>query len=160
MKKRCFKCGQEKLREEFYRHAQMGDGLLGKCKECTKKDVRYNYNKDLNLSRQRNRDRWYANVEENRRRERMYRTKNKEQRMVKKVEYTREYRKIHPEMYRAHKLVQSAVASGKLLAGPCAVCRTRGRIEAHHSDYSQPLNVVWLCSVHHKQAHIREGINV
>jgi hypothetical protein len=25
--------------------------------------------------------------------------------------------------------------------------------EAHHPDYSAPLDVVWLCSAHHKQAH-------
>lgn len=39
MEKICFKCNQSKSLTEYYKHPKMGDGHLGKCKTCTKKDT-------------------------------------------------------------------------------------------------------------------------
>jgi hypothetical protein len=38
IKKVCFRCNTEKELTEYYKHKQMGDGHLNKCKDCTKKD--------------------------------------------------------------------------------------------------------------------------
>ena len=46
-----------------------------------------------------------------------------------------------------------AVASGKLKRKSCEECGEKG--EAHHIDYSKPLEVMWLCRKHHRQWHIK-----
>jgi hypothetical protein len=46
----------------------------------------------------------------------------------------------------------------KVLVKPdsCSVCgRQDTRIVAHHTNYDEPLNVVWLCSSCHKKEHNR-----
>jgi hypothetical protein len=43
--KACFKCNRCLPLTEFYKHPMMGDGHLGKCKECARLDVRANREK-------------------------------------------------------------------------------------------------------------------
>lgn len=49
-------------------------------------------------------------------------------------------------------IARNAVLRGKLTRQPCEVCGATP-VEAHHDDYSQPLNVRWLCPSHHRQHH-------
>ncbi len=46
MKKECFKCKEEKEITQFYKHPEMPDGTVNKCKECNKLDVHANYEKN------------------------------------------------------------------------------------------------------------------
>lgn len=43
----CFKCGRELPLSSFYKHPQMGDGHLNKCKDCTKADVSRDYERNI-----------------------------------------------------------------------------------------------------------------
>jgi len=67
--------------------------------------------------------------------------------------YQKRYRARHPEKCRAHSIVARAIKNGALVKGRCAVCKTYEDVEAHHSDYSRPRDVHWLCWYHHKLEH-------
>jgi hypothetical protein len=49
----------------------------------------------------------------------------------------------------AHYLVSRALKFGKLVKESCAICDATNT-EAHHEDYNDPLEVIWLCNYHHK----------
>jgi len=57
-----------------------------------------------------------------------------------------------PQKRKARNLFQSAVRWGKLKREPCVKCGDI-KSEGHHSDYSKPYDVIWLCKVHHGQVH-------
>jgi len=46
---------------------------------------------------------------------------------------------------------------GYLIPQPCEVCGSELNIEKHHRDYSKPLEVRWLCRLHHKELHLTEA---
>lgn len=54
---------------------------------------------------------------------------------------------------RARERVRGAIRSGRLEKEPCEVCGGTERIHAHHDDYDRPLDVRWLCALHHTQLH-------
>lgn len=60
------------------------------------------------------------------------------------------WRLRNPEKIRAHRIVFAALRNGTLEKEPC-FCDEE-KVQAHHEDYSKPLEVMWLCRPHHKGA--------
>jgi hypothetical protein len=148
MTKTCFRCHQTKPLDEFYRHSMMRDGRLNKCKDCTKADTR-----------RRRRDKHESVLEYDRRRN------MQPHRVTARLEYmqTQQGKLAHskannawankyPERKAASTAINSAKLTGKLAPLPCLICGDPNT-EAHHPDYSRPLDVIWLCTAHHKAAH-------
>lgn len=55
-------------------------------------------------------------------------------------------------------LARKAIYSGRLIRQPCEVCAAT-TVEAHHDDYSKPLEVRWMCPAHHHEHHANEDNN-
>ena len=128
--KPCFKCGESKPLSAFYKHPGMADGHVNKCKECNKSDVRENRK---------------ANIEH-------YRAFDRARGSRQTNEYARQYRARNPEKYKAHLAVNNALRGGKLVKAPCVICGDEN-VHGHHDNYARPLDVVWLCPVHHQERH-------
>lgn len=73
--------------------------------------------------------------------------RNENMRVYRNSEATREHHK-------ARSLVRRAVEAGRLIRKPCEVCGS-SPADAHHDDYSKPLNVRWLCRPHHAEHHAK-----
>lgn len=52
--------------------------------------------------------------------------------------------------------LNNSIRDGAILQGICAVCGSTENIDGHHVDYSKPLDVVWLCRLHHR--HVSLGM--
>lgn len=64
---------------------------------------------------------------------------------------TPEYRSS-PEKRKARYTLDNAVARGKIIRPTiCPECHREARIEAHHDDYSKPLDVKWFCRRCHRK---------
>lgn len=64
----------------------------------------------------------------------------------------RNYEKKYPDKYKAQYTLRNAVARGVIKRGNCIKC---GKVNAqgHHPDYKKPLEVIWLCPIHHTELH-------
>lgn len=135
MNKECRTCGVLKPLSDYYPHSGMRDGRLNHCKECKKRRQ-----SEFRLS------------DEGKQYFRAYFQKYyAEKAHVFKASQARQ-KKLHPEKFKARAAVNHALRDKRLFRMPCQQCGV-AQSEAHHPDYSRPLDVVWLCRSHHREVH-------
>ena len=161
--KKCSKCNEVKSCEEFHRNKTRRDGRIGCCKTCSNKiasDRRRAITR-LNLL-QVERDgavkkcskcKGVKSCEEfhkarGERDGRQYYCKACA-REKKRLQNRKSKKGMVGLQIKATNKVYYAIRKGRVQRLPCIVCG--GKAQAHHSDYSKPLDVDWLCRKHHDE---------
>lgn len=145
--KTCRKCQTEKPISDFHKNRLMRDGYLNHCKYCCNAEDRKIWREQVNDPVVMAQIRASSRVRGQR-----YRSKRK--------------RKPHPALNRrwlvknrhksnAEQKLRRAVYRGLVKkADACQECGAQSsNIQGHHTDYSKPLYVKWLCPKCHGEAH-------
>jgi len=138
--RRCPTCSLSLPIQQFHRDKRNKSGYSCYCKACKAK---------------RSRVERVLNTEDYRDRNRKYRERNRERINAKVRERSNAYRKAYLVQIRAKNRVYKARRLGKLIKEGCQFKSKNcgGEINAHHCDYSKPLDIVWCCVKHHKAWH-------
>lgn len=64
----------------------------------------------------------------------------------------KKYRLKNQLKIKARRQIEYRIRNGRLKQLPCSVCKLLPT-EAHHPDYSKPLEIIWLCKEHHANQH-------
>lgn len=142
----CKKCGRKLPISEFYVHKEMNDGHLSFCKECVKARVR-KY-RDDNIDEIREKDKKRHSL--------VFLNTEKEKNRYKNLQKSKNnWGKRNRLKRNAHTQLKRAIDKGLILKqNKCEICgKTNCNIEAHHYDYSKPLDVIWLCTECHGKVH-------
>lgn len=108
---------------------------MNKCMDCAKLDVRKNRSENHEYYRE------YDEV----RSKLPHRQENNKK-------HTTLWKQAFPNRRKAQTALGNAVRDGRVLKEQCYVCG-EAKVEGHHPDYDRPLDVVWLCTKHHKLTH-------
>ena len=159
IEKKCPKCGQIKTEDNFYPRSGNKSYLLRSyCKECENKNQYEKYWANPEQSRE------YSRKINARRKDKMreynkkhyLEIKDKEWRKAQTRKNHKAYRLRNPQKNWCRSKTNNAIISGILVRQPCEICGEQ-KSQAHHDDYSRPLEVRWLCRNCHYKLHREMG---
>ena len=137
--KACWDCGEEKPVLEFHRRTGRGDGYNDQCKQCRSR-AQKSWTPEQRM-------RAYAVTA---------RVRGKPEVKEAVRVYMKEYQR-KPEVrakYKARNAVATAIRNGSMVRPmECSSCGATEKLQAHHSDYSRPLDVTWVCRSCHSKHH-------
>jgi ribosomal protein S27AE len=158
MNRTCKKCGFTKPASDFYVQQKT------ECKECTKKRVRENRAANIDYYREFDRQRAnlphrvearkaYAETDQGKEAHRRAKSAYLQRSPERRKESIKVWGDNNREKRDAHKAVFLALYHGSIAKQACESCGAT-KTQAHHDDYSKPLDVRWLCVschvAHHK----------
>lgn len=71
--------------------------------------------------------------------------------------HNKNWRSRNPDKYKAHQIVQNALRNKSLVKLPCIICGEI-KVQAHHEDYTKPLEIIWFCHKHHVEHHYKKEV--
>ena len=150
----CKTCFLDTKAEDFY------SSNRNNCKTCLKdknKAWRKSNPERVRVYRTKNKANEWKKPEVRARRQSYYRRwyeQNGRNRDAHYTEITERWRHDNPEKIAAQNKAKRAVKRGVLIRpNHCDYCHESRRVLGHHRDYSQPLEVDWLCYSCHKRVH-------
>ncbi len=133
----CSRCHTEKHESEFQVRRASHDGLTAACKECLSIYDKSRANQPKRIAA---RNAYFVTPEGRKSHELSI----------------RKFITNNPLKRKAHCHISNALRDGKVIKPPrCQLCNVQCRPEAHHCDYSKPLEIMWLCKKCHVAWHKR-----
>jgi hypothetical protein len=129
------------------RLVKRGKLKVQRCKPCYSESMRVSENHKIQKSREKSYRLRSVNPEKFRARARARYQELRDELIADQ----RDRRRANPEKHRARNAVARALKAGKLERQPCVCGSTQ--VEAHHDNYSKPLDVRWLCPACHGLEH-------
>lgn len=72
---------------------------------------------------------------------------------IKQRESYNKWRINNPEKYREEQRLIRAAKKAHPVKNPCERCGEINGSERHHPDKTKPKEIIWLCKIHHEEAH-------